>query len=108
MDGMADSARSKRWSPALRLAVGLVGLVLLAGGIALLATDTEGAWMLVLCGAVLFFGLGFERIRYKPLLKKTPGAGWQRTTERFIDEETAETVTVYVDPVTGERAYVRE
>ncbi len=108
MDDMADSALSKPWSPALRLAVGLVGLVLLAGGIALLASDTEGAWILVLWGALLFFGLGFERIRYKPLLKKRPGAGWVRTSERFIDEETAETVTVYVDPATGERAYVRE
>ena len=31
-----------------------------------------------------------------------------RTDERFIDETTGKPVTVYVDPVTGERSYVQE
>jgi hypothetical protein len=31
---------------------------------------------------------------------------WVETTERFIDDETGEPVTVYVQSATGERKYV--
>jgi hypothetical protein len=36
-----------------------------------------------------------------------PGAGWTKTAERFIDDETGESVTVWLEPKTGERRYVR-
>jgi hypothetical protein len=35
-----------------------------------------------------------------------PGPGWTRTQERFIDDETGEPVTVWID-ATGDRKYVR-
>jgi hypothetical protein len=47
-------------------------------------------------------------VAYKPLVAKAPGPGWQRTDERFVDDETGATVTVFVEPGTGERAYVRD
>ena len=37
-----------------------------------------------------------------------PGAGWQRTAERFVDDATDKPVTVYIEPATGERSYVQE
>ena len=40
--------------------------------------------------------------------KLPAGTGWVRTTERFVDDKTGKTVTVYVKPLTGERAYVAE
>ncbi|MFO1058793.1 MAG: hypothetical protein U1E53_17720 [Dongiaceae bacterium] len=50
-----------------------------------------------------------ERIAYKRVADRAPsGPGWQRTRERFIDDATGRTVTVYVKPRTGERAYVAE
>ncbi len=49
----------------------------------------------------------FERVSYKRPFdaQEARGPGWQRTTERFVDEETGAMVTVYVQPETGERAY---
>ena len=58
--------------------------------------------MLLLAGTV------FERVRYKRLQPSAPGGRFVRTPERFRDEATGADVTVYADPATGERAYVRE
>lgn len=49
-----------------------------------------------------------ERFRYKRLSSKAPGPGFERTTERFIDDETGKAVTVYMRPDTGERIYVED
>ncbi len=40
--------------------------------------------------------------------KVPAGTGWKRTSERFIDDKSGRTITVYVKPFTGERAYVAE
>jgi hypothetical protein len=37
-----------------------------------------------------------------------PGAGWERTSERFVDPDSGKTVTVYLQPGSGERQYVEE
>jgi len=50
----------------------------------------------------------YERYRYKPLATASPGPGWQRTAERFVDPDTGKTVTVYLEPGSGERQYVEE
>jgi len=50
----------------------------------------------------------FERVVYKRIDPARPGAGWQRTSERFIDDTTGKPVTVYIEPATGERQYVQE
>ena len=62
----------------------------------------------VILGVILCGGVIFERAAYKPLEKSNADARFQRTAERFIDPETQAPVTVYVDPATGERKYVKD
>lgn len=82
------------------LALGLMGML-------------TGAWTfaipLAVWGAIFVFGIVYERYVYKTIVDKVPaGTGWNRTSERFIDEKSGRTVTVYVKTLTGERAYVAE
>jgi len=65
-------------------------------------------WLIGIGVAALVLGIVYERFRYKPLETVRPGTGWERTTERFIDDETGKPVTVYIQPETGERKYVQE
>lgn len=65
-----------------------------------------GAWVPLCWGAIIAAALLFERFRYKPLVHDMPGAGWDKTAERFIDDETGRPVTVYIERATGERQYV--
>jgi hypothetical protein len=62
---------------------------------------------LAIFGGLLLLGTLFERVRYKRLGPSIP-AGSVRTDERFVDDESGKTVTVYVDPATGERTYVTD
>jgi len=55
--------------------------------------------------AVVAVGLGFLAPRVETALS---GAGWEATGERFIDPETGKQVTVYYDPKSGQRQYVKE
>lgn len=59
-------------------------------------------------GAALLLLILCERVIYKPTVARRPGPGWERTTERFVDDATGQPVTVYIEPKTGERAYVHE
>jgi hypothetical protein len=61
----------------------------------------------VFWGAVIVLSIVYERFRYKPVETATPGPGWTKTPERFIDDETGQPVTVWLEPQTGERKYVR-
>jgi uncharacterized membrane protein HdeD (DUF308 family) len=83
-------------------------LAVIAGVMALLSGLVSSSLVLVCWGGLLIIAIAVERIRYKRLESQSPGPGWQRTTERFVDEETGAVVTVYVEPETGERAYVKE
>lgn len=83
-------------------------LVVIVGVMALASGIVPGSFVVVFWGAALIAAIVFERVRYKRLEAQSPGPGWQRTTERFVDEETGAMVTVYVQPETGERAYVKE
>jgi hypothetical protein len=94
----------------------LRNIVLVLGG-TLLATALVAAiggafGMATFCavwGAILVFGIVYERYAYKTIVDKVPaGKGWTRTDERFVDEKSGRTVTVYIKPFTGERAYVAE
>jgi hypothetical protein len=86
-----------------------IGLAVVAMGIALIVTTGVPPSLVFICwGGMLVLGIVFERFRYKPLEAARPGAGWERTTERFIDDETGKPVTVYIEPQTGERKYVQE
>ena len=73
----------------------------------LLGADPPG-FMLLIWGGILLAAVVYERFRYRPLEQARPGPGWERTSERFVDAESGRTVTVYVQPVSGERQYVEE
>ena len=62
---------------------------------------------LALMGLVLTAGILFERGRYKPAAPRPPGPEWVATDERFVDPASGETVTVFYQPATGERRYIR-
>jgi hypothetical protein len=93
----------------LRLAVLMLGIALLIAGAIALGYGVSGLplWLLVV-GAVITAGTVFERVLYKPLLRKRPGPDWVRTTERFVDPESGETVDVFYQPSSGERKYVSQ
>ena len=89
---------------------GLLGFAVLltVAGAALSAVAGPAGVQLLVFGALLLVGTLFERVAYKRVRAGPPGAPFRRTAERFRDPTTGEAVTVYADPSTGERAYVRE
>ncbi len=86
--------------------IGIAAVVFVCGVSALLAGIPPG-WVFACWGAVIVLSIVYERVRYKPIEAGTPGPGWTKTAERFIDDETGEPVTVWLEPGTGERKYVR-
>ena len=88
------------------ITIGILAIVL--GAAALASGIVRGSIVFAFWGIILIAAIVFERSRYKRIAKKSPGPGWERTSERFVDDETGKLVTVYVDPVSGERAYVEE
>ena len=90
----------------LTLAIGAIAF--LCGVLALAFTTFPAAFVFLFWGAIIIAGTVFERYRYKRIETKAPAGNWQRTTERFIDDETGLPVTVWLDPVTGERKYVQD
>jgi hypothetical protein len=46
---------------------------------------------------------GYKRV----LLDRPPGAEWVRTEEAFIDPSSRQVAQVWINPASGERAYVR-
>jgi len=92
----------------LRSAVIAIGAACFVGGLIALATGLcPPAFVFMFWGAILVLGTVYERFRYKPIESATPGAGWTRTDERFINDETGQPVTVWLDPASGERKYVK-
>jgi uncharacterized iron-regulated membrane protein len=96
-------------------------VLLVLGGVLLIAAsgaafaERHAGWPvgwpmipLVVFGALLVFGLLFERYVYKPIRTHAPGSGWQRTAEQFTDPGSGQSVTVYFNPRTGERRYVAD
>ena len=85
-----------------------LGATMIAVGfIALLGGSLAAPLIAMIWGAVLVFGILYERYVYKTIVAKPPtGKNWVKTTERFIDA--GRTVTVYYNTLSGERAYVTE
>ena len=52
---------------------------------------------------LLFRSGGYKR---RPL-DRPPGADWTFSGERFVDPSSSELIEVWLEPRTGERAYVR-
>jgi hypothetical protein len=92
----------------LRKVVLALALVLLAVGVVAVVSGAIGAWVCIIWGGIIAAGIVYERFRYKSLLSGAPGPGWEKTNERFVDDETGKTVAVYVEPKTGERKYVED
>jgi hypothetical protein len=84
-----------------------LGVVALACGAAALLAGVAPGFVFLFWGGVIVLSVVYERVRYKPIEETTPGPGWTRTAERFIDDQTGETVSVWLDPVSGERKYVK-
>ena len=91
----------------VRIAAFVLGFVLLLTGAIATMAGCAGIAPAVL-GATLILALLFERYVYKPIRTEPPGAGWERTEERFADPRSGRSVTVYFNPRTGERRYVAE
>ena len=91
----------------LRGLVVAVGAFCLAASIVMWLVAVPTALILLFWALALIAGTVYERVIYKPL-ENQAGAGWTATSERFIDEATGKTVTVYVREGTGERKYVAE
>jgi hypothetical protein len=91
----------------LRRAVIALGIALLALAAALAETGARKGGVVVLLtdGVVLAGGVIFERYRYKPVLDQPPGPGWIATAERSVEAD--HVITVWFNPQTGERSYVR-
>ena len=65
------------------------------------------AWPFLLCAAILAASIFFERTLSRG--DSAPrGAGWERTAERFRDDESGAMVTVWFNAKTGERRYVED
>jgi hypothetical protein len=92
----------------LRAVLLIIAGVALAIGATGIAGRAGFGWPIFFWGVVLAAGVLYERFRYKPLSRETPGPDWEKTTERFVNEETGRTVTVYIRKDTGERQYVEE
>lgn len=94
----------------LRNMVLTLGATLIAtAAIVALSGNFTFALFCAVWGVILVFGILYERYAYKTIVDKAPdGKGWSRTNERFIDPKSGRTVTVYVKPLSGERAYVAE
>jgi len=91
----------------LRGLVVAVGAFCLAASIVMWLVAMPTALILLFWAVALITGTVYERVIYKPL-ENQAGAGWTATSERFIDEATGKTVTVYVREGTGERKYVAD
>ena len=64
-------------------------------------------WPSAVVAAVLVAGIAFERARYGALQQKPSAGGtWRETPERFVDDASGKPVSVWFDPVSGERRYV--
>ena len=106
----------------LRIVIGVVSLLLLLAGLAVLAFGSvpgiSGLWLMVLGGAGLI-AVAFERTRYRSEADERSwdsvgGAGMEErpldprfraTDERFVDPTTRRRLRVWSDASTGERRY---
>ena len=98
-----------RWHTTVRVAVGLVGLLIWLGALVAFAAGQPlaGVWAVV-SGGVLLFAAIFEVGRYRGPGESGPKTGFQPTDELFDDPSTGQRMRVWFDPRTGERRYEPE
>jgi hypothetical protein len=89
-----------------RLAVLLLGALLLAGGMLMTVLTHGGGIGLIVLGALMIASLGLERRYGRPgAPTDVPLQHFEPTRERFVDQESGQLLEVWVDPLTGERRY---
>lgn len=82
----------------------IIGLLFLIGGVALILQAFGGGIPLIGLGALILIGLALEPRYGRPRDGDLDGR-WQRTGERFIDDESGEPVEVWYDARSGKRRY---
>jgi hypothetical protein len=95
----------------MRVAIGVIGAVLMAVGLLLLASGGVLTWPgieLVVLGVAALVIAFFERLRYRTAADGSDRGGLRPTDERFIDPSSGERLRVWIDPQSGERSYRRE
>ncbi len=92
----------------MRAAILTVGILMLAAGVFLLDEGLGISLWLFVVGGAITVGTLLERVVYKPLLRGSPGPGWVKTAERFVDPDTGQPVDVFYNPASGERQYVSQ
>jgi len=92
----------------LRRFVLILGIFLIGASAWLLAIGQRHQAFIpaLIWGILLAGGIIFERYIYKPTLNCSPGPGFIATAEKTSDENGP--ITVWHNPNTGERAYVRD
>ena len=92
----------------LRNLILALAVAMTVGGLALITLGVP-AVQLPIFGVLLLIGTLCERVFYKRLEAAPAHDGrFQPTAERFFDDATGAPVTVWTDPKTGERKYVRD
>ena len=85
------------------------GVLCIACGAAVFFTGAwPGGFAPMIFGALLLLGTLGEQLIYKPVERGRPGPGWVATEERFLDDATGKPIRVWVEPKSGERAYVND
>jgi hypothetical protein len=87
----------------LRTAIQVFAFLCLIGAMVLVVVEPM-AWPALAGAGLLVAGTLWERFYYRG--SERGGAGWQATSERFLDDESGRLVTVWFNPATGERRYV--
>ena len=89
----------------VRALVTVLGALLLAGG-TILTVMTGGGIGLMIIGALIIVSIGLESRYGRPgAPTDVPPHAWERTKEKFVDDETGQLLEVWIDPLTGERRY---
>ena len=93
-------------SSTARAAIFALGVLLSGAGVLLTMFAGGGGIGLMILGALLLVSLGLEARYGRPgAPTDVPHAAWERTGERFLDDETERVLEVWIDPLTGERRY---
>jgi hypothetical protein len=94
---------------ALRLVIGAVGALILALGLVLAASGGLMVWpgiqLMILGGLGVVIAL-FEQLRYGPGRDAPHPPELRPTDERFIDPTSGARMRVWINPASGERAYL--
>ena len=93
-------------SPTARAVVLIIAALCVFGGALAIVEGDVGGSAAVVIGVIMVLSIAFEKRYGRPGQEPTPASiDWQRTNEKFIDDETGEPIEVWMDPLTGERRY---